>query len=869
MDIRYHFIKEKVDNGVVELYFKCLVDVEVFRQALDIFPRVPKKEFIVPPSEKELLTFLIELGYKGELTHLPQIFIDYMHQPFGDPNHPIINKFLFRKTTRNDRLRQSRVAIIWGMFHKKYVDFAELIWEDFSYQIDYMLLKKSRCEIMPYTGFTKIIINHFLSFHKFVPKALPFSLHTMKDDGGHEGKKSVVTPKLASVEVFDKSDAKPAKRQFGRRRMSKKKALISTDDNIIPEPDVALELEKYMSLAEVAEEEAARQVHATHERICVKKESPDPSRESVKGIQTLIVRRTTICWTRCKSLNSPTKTLAKSSHMPRLQREGPGTKPGFLISQRLTSLPIISELDSVLKPGFQMRYKNESDENDEVDNTGKGDEEITDTAKAYAEKIEEVKDNNKKDKIPPSSSSLCVSSGFGNQFLNLSSDKSTVRNLKNTADAEINSLLDDQIQQEIPHIQSPSILIVPILVILEPTVLSPIPEIPTKLLQQLFNLLHLCHSLHHQRVYVLEKDFQELKEVDHTTTILASLRSEIPSAVNAYLRSSLGDALQKAKESLSEENSEKKDHDGDDKDEDPSVRPNQGKKTKRRRTKGSESSKKTSTAKETSKGNALTKGSKSDKSVHAKELVAKPTKEVITDTLNDDVFNDVEQPQNDLAPKHNWFTQPPRPPTPDLKWNKGKAVDDTQEHTWFNDLLSAKKGPLMFDELIATPIDFSKFAMNRLKINKLTKAHLVSPVYNLLKGTCQSSIKLEYNIEECYKALSNQLDLKNLEGDHCPFDLSKPLPSKGLLDHLTIALEYFFNNDLEYLKSLDPEKKYTTSIAKTKAARYELVGIEDMIPSLWSVTKVGYDKDAERGIKHWGPQVSAFLQILDQQILEA
>ncbi|GKG14713.1 hypothetical protein Tco_0354313, partial [Tanacetum coccineum] len=32
----------------------------------------------------------------------------------------------------------------------------------------------------------------------------------------------------------------------------------------------------------------------------------------------------------------------------------------------------------------------------------------------------------------------------------------------------------------------------------------------------------------------------------------------------------------------------------------------------------------------------------------------------------------------------------------------------------------------------------------------------------------------------------------------------------------------------------------------------------DMIPNLWSVTKVGYDKDAERGIKHWGPKRQLF-----------
>ncbi|GKC16139.1 hypothetical protein Tco_1012921 [Tanacetum coccineum] len=51
--------------------------------------------------------------------------------------------------------------------------------------------------------------------------------------------------------------------------------------------------------------------------------------------------------------------------------------------------------------------------------------------------------------------------------------------------------------------------------------------------------------------------------------------------------------------------------------------------------------------------------------------------------------------------------------------------------------------------------------------------------------------------------------------------------------HLTVAADYFFNNDLEYLKSSDPERTYTTSITKTKAARYEIEGIEDMVPALW------------------------------------
>ncbi|GKC54304.1 hypothetical protein Tco_1077049, partial [Tanacetum coccineum] len=75
-----------------------------------------------------------------------------------------------------------------------------------------------------------------------------------------------------------------------------------------------------------------------------------------------------------------------------------------------------------------------------------------------------------------------------------------------------------------------------------------------------------------------------------------------------------------------------------------------------------------------------------------------------------------------------------------------------------------------------TPIEFSVFAMNRLKIDNLTKADLVGLIYNMLKGTCKSYVELDYTMEECYRALSEQLDWNNLEGNRCPYDLSKPLP---------------------------------------------------------------------------------------------
>ncbi|GJQ89295.1 hypothetical protein Tco_0000434 [Tanacetum coccineum] len=132
-------------------------------------------------------------------------------------------------------------------------------------------------------------------------------------------------------------------------------------------------------------------------------------------------------------------------------------------------------------------------------------------------------------------------------------------------------------------------------------------------------------------------------------------------------------------------------------------------------------------------------------------------------------------------------------------------------------------------------------------IDNLTQDLLLGPTYNLLKGTCTSNIELEYNFQECFNTLTDKLDWNNSKEDHYPSDLSKPLPLQGRPGHLIVAADYFFNNYLEFLKTSDLEKTYTTSITKTKAARYEIVGIEYMTPTLWSSIKHAYDKDAEKG----------------------
>ncbi|GJW60315.1 hypothetical protein Tco_0109650, partial [Tanacetum coccineum] len=80
-------------------------------------------------------------------------------------------------------------------------------------------------------------------------------------------------------------------------------------------------------------------------------------------------------------------------------------------------------------------------------------------------------------------------------------------------------------------------------------------------------------------------------------------------------------------------------------------------------------------------------------------------------------------------------------------------------------------------------------------------------------------------------------------------------------DPLTVVVDYFLNNDLEFLKASDPKKTYTTSIMKTKEARYEIVGIEDMTHTLWCTIKHAYDKDTEKGIKHCGKRQCNFVDL--------
>ncbi|GJT93172.1 retrovirus-related pol polyprotein from transposon TNT 1-94, partial [Tanacetum coccineum] len=98
------------------------------KKILDIYLRVEGEGF-TKVQDDATLTFLIDLGYKCPLHKYTNMYLDHMHQPWRTLA-AIINKCLSRKTASNDRLRKSKINILWGMFYRENVDYPELIWED-------------------------------------------------------------------------------------------------------------------------------------------------------------------------------------------------------------------------------------------------------------------------------------------------------------------------------------------------------------------------------------------------------------------------------------------------------------------------------------------------------------------------------------------------------------------------------------------------------------------------------------------------------------------------------------------------------------------------------------------------------------------
>ncbi|GJS12068.1 hypothetical protein Tco_0368864 [Tanacetum coccineum] len=158
---------------------KVSLDVDIFREILQFCPKILGQVFEDLPLEQDILSFIRDLGHTGDITYLTDVNVDYLHQPWRAFD-TVINKCLSGKEIGMDKIRLSRAQILWGMFHKKNIDYVYLLWEDLLFQIKYKDAKKTNK--MSYPRFTKIIIDYFMSKDPSISRRNKMFWHTARDD---------------------------------------------------------------------------------------------------------------------------------------------------------------------------------------------------------------------------------------------------------------------------------------------------------------------------------------------------------------------------------------------------------------------------------------------------------------------------------------------------------------------------------------------------------------------------------------------------------------------------------------------------------------------------------------------------------------
>ncbi|GJY89620.1 hypothetical protein Tco_0504816 [Tanacetum coccineum] len=143
------------------------------------------------------------------------------------------------------------------------------------------------------------------------------------------------------------------------------------------------------------------------------------------------------------------------------------------------------------------------------------------------------------------------------------------------------------------------------------------------------------------------------------------------------------------------------------------------------------------------------------------------------------------------------------PPTPPPT-STGSMLDNIHEHPAENSLL-AKTGDMM---------TFLKWYCRQVNKTTLTQADFEGQAYEVVKAFYPDVVHLQFQMEECHKMLTDQVDWANPEGDQgsCP----------------------------------------ALSISKMKAANYPDFGLELLVPEqMWIDDVCTYDISAKYGISHW------------------
>ncbi|GKA00149.1 hypothetical protein Tco_0672699 [Tanacetum coccineum] len=918
-------------------------------------PAVYMQEFwatILHLFEEEILTFIRELGYPGNIKLLSDVKVDTLPQPwrtFGT----IINKCLSGKVTRIDTLRLSRAQILWGLYHQEKVDYVYLLWEDLVFQIENKESRKNK--YMFYPRFTKVIINHFMSQDQSIPRRNKVDWHMANDDpilttmrfipqhevvqryGAilpdyltnpamkeseayktyHDLATGKVQPKPKYVRQSSKTKTDEApKPSSGKRVKATAKVAKSGKKKLEALSDIALTEAEQMKLAI---ERSKTQLHSSqpsgsgahkgtgvtpgvpdvptyesdNEQIsCKSSEEEDDDEENVSEHEDDDDDERTESDNDGDDFVHPKfSTHDDEAKQDEEVNEEDSFDPRVQTPSHVESTDDEDSDDVIQDANVEGDMINEEETHEEVEanvlyrdvnvNLEGRDTVMTDAPLPNVQATQETEDTHVILTAPINpegqQQSSSVSSGFISNMLNPRPDTGidSIFNLNTEAtslvDVSVTTIAEPPLvfATTLPPPSTP--LITHILKTLETefsefkqrnqfadsSILSIVDAYLANKMNEAVkttfqlqsdrlrdeaqveneyffnkldeNIKKIIKDQVKEQVKVqvskilprIEKTVNEQLEVEVMTRSTTESKTSLAIAANLSeleLKKILIEKIDKLiLDTYGDTISFKRRRDDEDKDEEPSAGSNRG--SKRRRARKEPES--TNTPKEKA-SKTSSKSYEGSKSKHKTAGESSQTEEPMYTT------KDLEEPAHQ-------------------EFEIGVTKDQPNEETpKFPDCSLAQKEDLResFNELIDTPLDFSAFMMNRLKVDTLTPELLAGPTFELMKGTCNSLVKLEYFFEKVYKATTDQLDWHNPEGQQYPHDLRKPLPlipnSRG---RQVIPFDHFMNNDLAYLSSGVLSRTYATSVTQTKAADYgHIKWIEDLVPNKMESARDVYSK---------------------------
>ncbi|GKC90392.1 hypothetical protein Tco_1151041 [Tanacetum coccineum] len=457
---------------------------------------LPSRDFDALPSEEDTISFLRDLSYNRVINSLNDVVIDQMHQPW-----------------------RTFAALI---NRSKNVDYVELLWEDFTYQIDNKVYKKQ--EKMYYPRFTKVIIHHFLIQEKSLSWRNRIGMHTSKDDylintlrfvSRREAsqKYRVVLPEcLTSLEMKESKEYKtylsyatgevPPKvsRKFKKASLSKK------ESELVPGDEEPIKKGKRLKTpARNSTSKPATGIVIIEPPVETKSKRKEKEKVDVahgKGIELLsevaLFEKAQMKEARMKSLrdfhkNHPSGSGTVAEKPLNVEKITPtGNNEDDNNNKQESSNESSKQDNESEEQELDSKQDEESDDDDqEQEDFDQENESEDDEMKSHANDAEmtEAQQGNKnlettqeqvvedayvtistlskKTKVPVTSSSR--SSDLASKFLNFSDIPQT--------DAEIVSPLDVHVHHEVPRTQTPTLLTIPVSVIYESSpVFTNIPQ---------------------------------------------------------------------------------------------------------------------------------------------------------------------------------------------------------------------------------------------------------------------------------------------------------------------------------------------------------------------------------------------------------